>query len=113
VKVLAVVAIQDSKEDCGWGFAEAQTVQQIDRKGDFEMAKCEVCGNDYQLSFEVITSGSRHTFDSFECAIHKLAPVCDHCGCKIIGHGMEADGSFYCCANCARQAGVTEMKDHA
>jgi hypothetical protein len=77
------------------------------------MAKCEVCGNDYHLSFEVVTTDSRHTFDSFECAIHKLAPVCDHCGCKIVGHGMEADGSFYCCANCARQAGVMEMADHA
>jgi hypothetical protein len=45
-------------------------------------------------------------------AIHKLAPVCDHCGCKIIGHGIEAQGTFYCCANCARQAGVEEVKDH-
>lgn len=77
------------------------------------MAKCEVCGNDYYLSFEVITAGNRHTFDSFECAIHKLAPVCDHCGCKIIGHGNEADGKFYCCANCARHAGVTTLTDHA
>lgn len=77
------------------------------------MAKCEVCGNDYHLSFEVVAAGARHTFDSFECAIHKLAPVCDHCGCRIIGHGIEASGTFYCCANCARQAGVTDVKDHA
>jgi len=77
------------------------------------MAKCEVCGNEYHLSFEVVTAGTRHTFASFECAIHKLAPVCDHCGCKIMGHGIEADGIFYCCANCARQAGVNNVKDHA
>jgi hypothetical protein len=77
------------------------------------MAKCEVCGNEYYLSFEVIAAGNRHTFDSFECAIQKLAPVCDHCGCKIIGHGIEADRRFFCCANCARQAGVTDVKDHA
>ena len=77
------------------------------------MAKCEVCGNDYYLSFEVIAAGERHTFDSFECAIHKLAPVCDHCGCRIIGHGIEAKDSFYCCANCARQAGVGNVRDHA
>lgn len=77
------------------------------------MGKCEVCGNDYYLSFEVVTqAGARHTFDSFECAIHKLAPVCDHCGCKIMGHGIEADGKFYCCANCARHSGVTEARDH-
>jgi hypothetical protein len=37
-------------------------------KGD-EMAKCEVCGNDYDKSFEVEINGSRHTFDSFECAM--------------------------------------------
>jgi hypothetical protein len=77
------------------------------------MATCEVCGNDYYLSFDVIAAGERHTFDSFECAIHKLAPVCDHCGCKIIGHGIEAPDAFYCCANCARQSGVTGVKDHA
>ena len=55
------------------------------------MAKCEVCGNDYELSFQVVTAGVTHTFDSFECAIHKLAPICAHCGCKIIGHGIEAN----------------------
>ena len=76
------------------------------------MAKCEVCGNEYYLSFEVITAGNRHVFDSFECAIHKLAPVCDHCGVKIVGHGIEANGTFYCCANCARQKGVTGVADH-
>jgi len=51
------------------------------------MAVCEVCGNDYQLSFEVIAAGNRHVFDSFECAIQKLAQVCAHYGCRIIGHG--------------------------
>ncbi len=60
------------------------------------MAQCEVCGNDYYLSFEVVTAGHRHVFDCFECAIHKLAPVCAHCGCKIIGHGIEAKETFFC-----------------
>jgi hypothetical protein len=75
------------------------------------MAQCEVCGNDYDKSFEVITAGSRHIFDSYECAIHKLAPVCEHCGCKIIGHGVEAEGVFYCCANCARLSGKSQARD--
>ena len=70
------------------------------------MAKCEVCGNDYELSFQVVTAGVTHTFDSFECAIHKLAPVCAHCGVKVIGHGVEGNNEIFCCANCARQAGV-------
>jgi hypothetical protein len=75
------------------------------------MAKCEVCGNDYDKSFEVLTAGSRHTFDSFECAIHLMAPKCEHCGCRIIGHGTEVGGQFFCCATCARQATGAAVKD--
>ena len=72
------------------------------------MAISEVCGNDYDKSFEVIAAGDRHVFDSFECAIHKMAPVCEHCGCKVIGHGSEVTGKFYCCAQCAREAENTD-----
>lgn len=77
------------------------------------MAKCDVCGNDYRRSFDVTMAGETHTFDSFECAIHMLAPVCDHCGCKIIGHGSEAKGKFFCCAHCAHQQGAEEIVDNA
>jgi hypothetical protein len=77
------------------------------------VAKCDVCGNDYDKSFEVKTGGRTYTFDSFECAIHKLAPQCAHCGCRIIGHDVEAGGKIYCCANCARQAGQTGVADRA
>jgi len=76
------------------------------------MARCEVCGNEYHRSFEVVVGNNRHVFDSFECAIHKLAPVCDHCGCRIIGHGIEADDVVYCCAHCAREEGVPAAVDH-
>ena len=75
------------------------------------MAQCEVCGNNYDKSFEVIAAGNTHVFDSFECAIHKLAPTCGHCGCRIVGHGIEANGSFYCCANCARSSGEQGARD--
>jgi hypothetical protein len=78
------------------------------------MATCEVCGNEYDKAFTITTTdGEDHTFDAFECAIHALAPTCDHCGCKIIGHGVEADGSMYCCAHCAQHSGVTEVADRA
>ena len=77
------------------------------------MAQCEVCGNEYDKTFEVVMAGQSHVFDSFECAIHALAPTCAHCGVKIVGHGMEKAGSFYCCANCATQAGAKGMKDRA
>lgn len=76
------------------------------------MAKCDVCGNDYDKSFQITTvDGRSHTFDSFECAIHELAPACAHCHCSIIGHGIEADGEMYCCAHCAHHAGVQEAVD--
>ena len=77
------------------------------------MAKCEVCGNDYYLAFEVIAAGNRHVFDSFECAIHRLAPVCANCGVKVIGHGVDANNDLYCCAHCARQHGAADVVDHS
>jgi len=77
------------------------------------MAQCEVCGNDYDKAFEILLAGSRHVFDSFECAIHAVAPKCAHCGCKIVGHGVEADGSLYCGAHCARRSGRAELRDRA
>jgi Rieske Fe-S protein len=75
------------------------------------MARCEVCGNEYDKSFEVSLRGETHVFDSFECAIHALAPTCEHCGCRIIGHGLEANGRMFCCASCAEQAGITGLSD--
>ena len=75
------------------------------------MAQCEVCGNEYDKTMEITREGETHTFDSFECAIHGMAPTCDHCGCRVIGHGIEAGGSVYCCAHCAQKEGVEGARD--
>lgn len=75
------------------------------------MGKCATCGNTYDKSFEVVFAGTTYTFDSFECAIHELAPTCERCGCRVIGHGVESDGTIYCCAFCARASGVDEVVD--
>lgn len=72
---------------------------------------CEVCGNEYDKAFEVHMDGKAHVFDSFECAIQALAPTCANCGGRIIGHGLEAGDIFYCCAHCAREAGVRDLDD--
>jgi hypothetical protein len=77
------------------------------------MAVCERCGNDYDKTFEVVMAGKEHIFDSFECAIATLAPTCHHCGCRIIGHGVESHGDFYCCANCAVKAGAEGVRDRS
>ena len=59
------------------------------------MAKCEHCVNDYDKTFEISRDGKTHTFDSFEFAIHVMAPQCSHCGCRIIGHGVEGSGKYF------------------
>ena len=75
------------------------------------MATCEVCGNDYDKSFEVIAAGQHHTFDSFECKISAMAPRCAHCDCRIIGHGVEVRDEMFCCAHCANHAGSSGVRD--
>jgi hypothetical protein len=72
---------------------------------------CEVCGNEYDKAFQVVLDGTSHTFDSFECAVQALAPTCTHCHCRILGHGLEQEGQLFCCAHCARESGVTELRD--
>ena len=61
----------------------------------------------------VIFGVASHTFDSFECAIQALAPTCPNCGTHVVGHGVEKDDTIFCCAHCAKQEGVTELRDRA
>jgi hypothetical protein len=77
------------------------------------MATCDVCGNDYDKAFQITRAGRTMTFDSFECAIHAMAPHCAHCQCHILGHGVEAGGKIYCCAHCARRSGEHGISDRA
>jgi hypothetical protein len=77
------------------------------------MPRCETCGNDYDKAMSITVAGASHTFDSFECAVQKLAPTCAHCGCRILGHGVEAGGKMFCCAHCARHTGENRIKDRA
>ncbi len=74
--------------------------------------QCEVCHNEYDKAFQVIQGETTHTFDSFECAIHALAPACAHCGCRVIGHGVEDGDTIFCCASCAAHEGRQGLVDH-
>ncbi len=73
--------------------------------------QCEVCGNDYDQAFQVVVRGAEHTFDSFECAIQALAPRCEHCDCRIIGHGTQHGSRMFCSAHCASHEGAAQMRD--
>lgn len=77
------------------------------------MPKCGGCGNEYDKTFQVMAQDKTYTFDSFECAIHKLAPTCENCGIRIIGHGLESKGRIFCCGHCETKAGVTELRDRS
>jgi hypothetical protein len=77
------------------------------------MAVCDTCGNDYEKSFTLTRAGQSKTFDSFECAIHAMAPRCAHCECIILGHGVESEDSTFCCSHCAREAGHMQASDKA
>ena len=77
------------------------------------MARCDVCGNDYDKAFTVSQGEKTMTFDSFECAIHAMAPRRAHCQCAIVGHGVEAGNAIYCCAQCVQNSGVKGLKDRA
>jgi hypothetical protein len=105
-EVTSPPAVRAPRPDDGPGATLAGSVTE-----ETTMARCETCGNDYDKSFQLVMDGRTHTFDSFECAIHKLAPACAHCGCRVIGHGSEHAGAIYCCAHCAKMAGVTGLDD--
>jgi hypothetical protein len=77
------------------------------------MARCDTCGNEYDKSFEISMAGRSYTFDSFECAIHLLAPKCAHCGCTVIGHGVEANNEFYCCGHCVNESAIRDVADRS
>lgn len=74
--------------------------------------QCNTCGNEYERSFQVTRDGQSYTFDCFECAIHKLAPVCESCGCRILGHGVQSDEHVFCSAHCARRQGISGLTTH-
>ncbi len=76
------------------------------------MPACATFGNVYDKALQVTFKGETYSFDSFECAAHKLAPVCEHCKVRILGHGLEAEGGrFFCCDHCAEHAGVQGLRD--
>lgn len=77
------------------------------------MAACEVCNNHYDKSFEIVVGDRHYVFDCFECAIHALAPTCERCGCRVIGHGVESSGTIFCGAHCAQEAGESGLRDRA
>jgi hypothetical protein len=76
-------------------------------------AACDQCGNVYDKAFQLMVFGKTYTFDCFECAIARIAPRCEHCQVRIIGHGMESGGRMFCCDHCAEMQGVNSLRDRS
>jgi hypothetical protein len=92
----------------GDGVVAGERMQRVEGE---ESPRCERCGNRYDKAFTVTMDSMSHTFDCFECAINALAPRCAHCNGMIIGHGVETDDQYFCCAHCAEAAGVAGLRD--
>jgi hypothetical protein len=75
------------------------------------MNECATCGNRYDKAFKITLGAEEFYFDSFECAIQRLATTCENCQCRIIGHGVEGSGKMYCCAHCAEKQGAGPFQD--
>lgn len=56
------------------------------------MATCDVCGNAYRNSFTVTQGAVTGTFDSFECAIHAMAPVARTASARLSATALSATG---------------------
>ncbi len=75
--------------------------------------RCDLCGNENGKIFEVRMARKTYLFDTFQCAIQFLAPTCAHCGCRVLGHGLRAAGSFYCGPHCASAQSADSAKMEA
>ena len=75
-------------------------------------AACEVCGKSGDRCFEVHLGGDKHVFDSFECAIRGLMPVCPLCGNMILSSGVQVGDQLYCSYACASLTSAVEVEIH-
>ena len=69
---------------------------------------------DYDKTFSVTQNSGTMTFDSFECAIHAMAPRCYITA--IAGSWATASRpkeKCICCAHCAKHDGVKGVNDRA
>jgi len=92
------IALAHAASEANWSLVDtaARTKKRRPR------TRCAVCGNDYEWAMEIRLGGTLAIFDCFECAVHAMAPMCERCGCRIIGHGVETAGRMYCGSHCAR-----------
>jgi hypothetical protein len=68
------------------------------------MPVCEVCGNDYQRSFEVLAAGSATSSTASSARSTRLALRALRLQGRRPRH--RGRGRIYCCAHCARHEGV-------
>ena len=70
----------------------------------------EIIAN-FIVNVGTVMTVNKNLTPNLECAIQAMASECAHCGCKVIGHGVEADGAFFCCGHCASQQSARGVAD--
>jgi hypothetical protein len=77
------------------------------------MSRCVGCGNvEGQLFTVTLYDTVELTFDSVQCALPFIAPVCAECFCQILGRGIALDDEIYCSASCARIGSQRDQRSH-
>jgi hypothetical protein len=66
--------------------------------------------NDYDKAFQV-SMKARPIPSTASSARSTRWLCCENCGIRIVGHGLEKDGTFFCCDHCAEVRGVTGLRD--
>lgn len=65
------------------------------------MTACDTCGSDTGVLFTVTQDDRSGTFDTLQCAAHAIAPTCERCGCRILGHPVRRGPEVFCSTHCA------------
>lgn len=68
------------------------------------MTRCATCNREIDGSWQLSFYGGTLVFDSFECALQRLAGLCRSCGCPVLGHGFPTEVGLYCSAACCEAA---------
>ena len=74
---------------------------------------CVTCGNYSDRTFSVTHELKTYVFDSIECAALSVAPRCEVCGVRILGHGVEQAGRPSVARSALRRISIARLRDRA
>ncbi len=61
---------------------------------------------------EIVEEGRSYFFDSVECAIEALEPICEKCKRHIVGRSLDVSRNAKQCDTCSRSKDAFEIDDN-